>query len=78
MDLAQRIIKLQDNLEEVKTKKAQLEGKESTLYDQLKNDFGFTSIDEGKKELSDYNSQIEVLENEIEKEVENIEKEFGW
>lgn len=78
MDLSQRIIKIQENIEEMKTKKANLEGSKETLTEQLKTQFGFDTIDEAKDALSEYNLEIEKLEEEMEKEIENIENEFGF
>ena len=76
-DLSKELLDLKDKAVEANTLVDQSKGRLSTYYEQLKDDFGFATVDKANKyydkELNDIDSETE----ELEKKVDSLKKKIG-
>ena len=75
---AEKLIKMRQDLDEAKEKKARLEGEEEAAKKTLKNDFDCKDLKDAKGKLKTLDKEIEDLDEEIHKGVSDLEEKFNW
>jgi len=70
----EKLIELQEEIEERKTQKAQLEGEKNAIVKQLKEDFGCKSVKQAEALIKEKESDVAKLEDELEEGLEELEK----
>lgn len=70
----EQLIELQEEIEERKTQKAQLEGEKNAIVKQLKEDWNCKSIKQVEALIKEKESAVAALEDEVEKGLEELEK----
>jgi seryl-tRNA synthetase len=76
----EELIELQEEIEQRKTQKAQLEGERNAIMKQLKEEFGCVSIKQVEAVIAKKEKEVEALEEEIESglaELETTLKQIG-
>jgi hypothetical protein len=53
------------------------EGKLESILDQMKKEFGVTTIDEADKTLEEMQKQVEMLEKEISEKMTDLQEKYG-
>jgi len=74
MSLEKRLLKLKDELEEKSKKKDKLEGRKEALYEQLKADYGCSTLKAAEAKLKKLETKHKRTLNTIEKELEELEE----
>ena len=69
----QDLLDLQTKIQKAETKLTELQAKESLLLQQLKKDFGYSSIAEAKTGLEDMELQSTKLKERLDKQVKKLE-----
>lgn len=70
------LMAIKRNVEANKEKKARLEGKLSSLMERLEKEFGCKSLKDAEKKLKELNSEMERMEKELTKGVEDIQEKY--
>ena len=70
----EKLIELQEEIEERKTQKAQLEGEKNAIVKQLKEDYGCKSIKQAEALIKEKEVAVAKLEEELEEGLEELEK----
>lgn len=70
----EQLIELQEEIEERKTQKAQLEGEKNAIVKQLKEDWNCKSIKQVEALIKEKESAVAKLEEELEEGLEELEK----
>jgi len=70
----EKLIELQEEIEERKTQKAQLEGEKNAIVKQLKEDYGCKSIKQAEALIKEKEVAVAQLEEELEEGLEELEK----
>jgi chromosome segregation ATPase len=68
---------LQKQIQDSKTKKAQLEGRREEQMNRLK-EFGVKTIEEGNKKLEKIIKELGKLETEIQEKFKTLKENFEW
>lgn len=64
-DVLKKVKRLRETVDAMKTKQNQLEGRLGSLYDQLQNEFGLSSLDEAEAKLKDLDEQQQEQESRL-------------
>lgn len=72
----ERLLQLKEELEELKSEVSRLEGKQQTILENLKEQFGCSSIADAEKLLSTMDEEIQQLQEKIDKQLEKIEEKY--
>lgn len=75
-DLAKDLLVLKRQIEADKEKKARLEGRQASLMDRLKSEFGCTSIKDAEKKFAGLQKEIEQLTNSIQGKIDEIRRQY--
>lgn len=75
--IIENLEKLQAQIDESKTRKAQLEGRKSEQLNRLK-ELGLNSVKEGKKKLLDLEKELEALDANIKEKYRLLEENYEW
>lgn len=67
------LMQLKEEIEEAKSKIANIEGQKSSSLETLKEEYGYKTIAQAKKALSTLDDEIEKLQDDIEVLLEEIE-----
>lgn len=67
-----KLYELKEEIEKLKIKKAQLDGKISSLFSCLKRDFAYITVEEGRKELEKLKIDIEKMEREFKNQLKEL------
>lgn len=70
----EELIELQEEIEERKTQKAQLEGEKNAIGKQLKEDWGCKNLKQAEALIEEKESAVAKLEEELEEGLEELEK----
>lgn len=73
---ARQFEELKENVEELKSEKERLKGGMEELMKRLKDEFGFSTIQEAEKALSKLDLDIEKQEKKFQKDLDNFEEEW--
>lgn len=73
----QDLINLKGDIEEAKQKVSELNGQKNALMKQLKDDFGCKDIKEAERKLSVMKTEIEKLDQEIDKGIEELSEKYN-
>jgi len=77
-DIQKRMADIAEEIENGKTKKANLEGRRSELKKQLREVLGVKTIEEAEEKLRELESECDDLEKSIENGLKKLEKEYKW
>ena len=72
----QQLLDLKERVEDAKTQVAELNGQQTALMNQLKNDWGCKTIEEANTKLKGMESSISLLEKKIERGVKELEEKY--
>ena len=78
MKIIEKLTHMKNELDELKQKKAQAEGRLQQLMKQLKDDFQFTNIDDAKEYADKQADLIEKEKATLEKLVQELEEGYDW
>lgn len=70
------LIELKQEVEEAKDKALQLQGQRDALLQQLKEEWGCSTIKEATKKLKDLEKSVTALSDEIAHEMEELEQKY--
>lgn len=70
------LLTLKEEIEEAKEKFQQLKGQKNALMQQLKEEWGCNTVEEGNTKLRELEKEVEVLSNEIVDGLEKLEKQY--
>jgi len=71
------IVEIQERLEELKAKKARLEGKLAQQLEELRKKFGVEDIEEAKKKLEALRKHYAKLKRELDQKLEEFKDKYG-
>lgn len=74
----ERLLKIKEQIDEAKNKQAEIRGKRSNAEEQMLNQFGIKTIEEGNKELKKRGEELDQLESKFEKEMKDLESSYEW
>lgn len=77
-DPAQRLMEMKQEIEATKISKAQIEGSLKNEMERLKSEFGVSSLEKAKRKLDEYRLAKKEIEQEMEKIVAGLEKDYDW
>ena len=69
---------LQEQIEHCKTKKAELEGEKKAIMKQLQEEWEFTTVKQTKKEIVKEENKILELQEDIDKDLKELEEQYGF
>jgi predicted nucleic acid-binding Zn-ribbon protein len=72
----QQLLDLKERVEDAKTQVAELNGQQTALMNQLKNDWGCKTIEEANTKLKGMENSISILEKKIERGVKELEEKY--
>lgn len=72
------LLKMKAEIEENKSKKARLEGELDGIKAQLKQEYGFDSIEEAEQELNKLQASLPELEIQLGKEIDALKSAYPW
>lgn len=72
----QDLLDKKSEITEAKTKLAELKGSEKTLMTQLKKDWKCSNLSQAKKKITDFKSEADKLDIEIEIATEKLEEKY--
>jgi predicted nuclease with TOPRIM domain len=78
MNIAERIMEMKDNLQESKEEQIAIRSKVDTLLAQLKKEFGCGSIEEAEEKLTEFDSQLQTNQKQLEKAVTKFEEAYPF
>lgn len=70
------LLRLQKQIEEGKTEKAQLEGERNAIMKQLEKDWGCKTVQQAEKKIKEMEKEIEQLDADIEVGLEELEQKY--
>lgn len=73
---AQELLELKQVIEEAKDRTLQLKGQKDALFQQLKDEFNCTTLQQAEKELKKLETEIANLSTEIENGLQVIEEQY--
>ena len=76
MSLRRQHRRKKKRVEDAKTQVAELNGQQTALMNQLKNDWGCKTIEEANTKLKGMESSISLLEKKIERGVKELEEKY--
>lgn len=76
MRTEQEILRKKKEIEEAKQELAELRGSEKTLYQQMEQEFGCSTLEGAEKLLEKKRKELEILDNEIADLEEVIEQKY--
>jgi len=76
--LERRLLRMKNEIEELRTARDQAQGRLDASMDRLKNDFGCSSVEEAEKQLEKKEKQLVKERATLEKMVTELEGKFGW
>lgn len=74
----QDLLELKQDIEKAKTKVNQLEGQRKGLLEQLKEDWGCSSVEEAEKKLSKLEAGAEKLDKKLQKGIQKLEEKYEF
>lgn len=74
----EELLDLKKKIDKAKTAVSELKGQQKSLMNQLKTDYGCTTIDQAKKKLSSIEDEITDLQEKIDTGIEEIEKKYNF
>lgn len=77
MDSVDTLMKMKNEIEENKGKKARLEGELDSILSSL-NDMGIGSIDEAEAKLKELEEEEEKLDGELKEQVDKLMESYDW
>ena len=75
-DLTGRLVELGERIDEIKTEKAELEGRKKEVSNTLKKKYGCSSIEEARALLEKKQKEVTKKTNALKKGVEELEAEI--
>lgn len=72
----QQLLDLKEKVEDAKTQVSELNGQQTALMSQLKNDWGCKTIEEANTKLKGMENSISILEKKIERGVKELEEKY--
>lgn len=72
----QKLLQLKEDIDQAKNKLAQLEGRKKYLAQQLKDDWNCKTPKEGKQKLQSMKEEMDNLDTQIQKGIEQLEEEY--
>jgi hypothetical protein len=76
-DLAKKLSKMKQDIEDQRAEKNRAEGQLTALMKQLKDEFGFESVEAAEEKLEEMQKEIEEADEKMEKDVDAFEKKYG-
>ncbi len=73
-----KLLELKQEIEEAKNKVAELKGRKEYLLQELQDKYNCKSLEEAQSRIDNLNSAIIDLEQQIEKEIEELENEYDF
>jgi len=73
----QDLLDLKNDIGEAKTKKSELIGQKNALMNQLENEWGCKTVEEAQKKLKTMGTEIEGIEDKIEKGVADLQEKYN-
>jgi hypothetical protein len=70
--------KLGSSLEEAKSNLSREEGRLEEMYKSLKSEFEVENLKEAKLEVNSLTSELEEIENEIQKDYSELKSNYDW
>jgi pyridoxal biosynthesis lyase PdxS len=77
MTILEQLTLWKENFEEKKLEKVRLEGERAQLLRNLKEEFGCDSVEEAKKRLNSYITNIKKIDKQLEEEAKNYASKYG-
>ena len=71
-----RLLALKKKIKEKQDEKSRLQGRLDQLMSQLKEEFGCSSVEEGKKKLEELEGAVKHLERQVAESTAEIEKKY--
>lgn len=78
MNIAERIMEMKDNLQESKEEQIAIRSKVDTLIEQLKKEFGCTTIEEAEEKLAEFDKELQANQKQLEKAVSKFEEAYPF
>jgi uncharacterized membrane-anchored protein YhcB (DUF1043 family) len=77
-DVQTELQRLKENIDNAKSNLSKLEGREEELLNQLKKDFGVTSVAEADKKIKEMQKEYDKIEKHIEDEYKKLKDQYDW
>ena len=77
LDVATELLKLKQEIDEAKAKRARLEGKLSSLMDRLKGEFECKDVKTAGKLLTSLSEEMAEMESRLEEGVSQMRERYG-
>jgi len=77
-NITNRLLKLKEDIEEAKASLNRLEGKQESLYNNLKSEFGCSSIEEGQEKLKALLEELTGKREDIQRQLDRLEEQYEW
>ena len=74
----QDLLKLKKEVDDAKQNVSELKGQQTALLKQLKDDWKCNSIEDAEKKLKTMNKEIDSLQQQIEKGIQEIEEKYEF
>jgi uncharacterized protein YukE len=71
------LLRMKKEIDETKTEIAELKGKQNHLQEELKTGWNCASVDEAKEQLKEMEEDMEKLDRQIQKGIEEIEENYN-
>ena len=72
------LLKLKKKVETAKNTVSELKGQKTALMNQLKTDWGCSTIEAGEKKLKGLIKEVETLSQQIDENIEELQTKYGW
>lgn len=70
------LLDLKEEIEEAKSKVSELKGQKKGLMNQLKKDYGCSSLKDAKVKLKGLSNELIIIESTIQEKVEELENKY--
>lgn len=72
------LLNMKKELDEKKARVKTLEGRRSALYDQLKNEFGCSSIEEADEKIKSMDVDLNKKKEDLQIGIQNLQQKYEW
>lgn len=77
MKTQDELFELKEKVDAAKTEVSELEGQKKALMKQLKDDYGFATVEAAEKKLASMRKEVETLDEQIETGIEELEEKYN-
>ena len=76
--MEEKLLKMKAEIDEAKARKNRIEGEMDGLRTQLKDKYGYDSIEAAEADLDDLEKSIETKEKELAQQMQKLEESYDW